>query len=214
MVYEHYDARFDIEKLRQHLREHVLKLEATYQSQAFGGWSVLSSDGTIQDGWQKGHLGMKQTMTKEELVQLMSSTYHKPLAEYVVPTEICHGYLLEIIEKIKSLGLSPRRARIIKLAAGLESVWHRDSPENTYAVRLHVPIITNPHCFFETETERAHLTADGSAYFLHVNRMHRVVNGGTEDRYHLVMNIVDKNGVTKHHRWTPSNLNTQTTITS
>jgi hypothetical protein len=103
-------------------------------------------------------------------------------------------------------GLSPRRARIIRLSKGLRSSWHRDGPDNLYFVRLHIPIITNPGCIFEAKdadvTEVAHMPADGSSYILRVNRMHRVSNLGTEDRFHLVMDVWDTVGLTQHHRFT------------
>lgn len=46
-------VKFEIAKLVHHLEAHVLTLPIETQSPAFGGWSVLSSDGSYTDGWHK-----------------------------------------------------------------------------------------------------------------------------------------------------------------
>ena len=201
MIYETWNVKFDIDKLRQHLDKYVLPLESTHQSQAFGGWSVLSSTGSHKDGWHKGHMLYDKSVDPEAVRQSLEKLNIKRASEYNVPTEICHGYLQEVMKTISSYNLMPHRARIIQLAAGTSSVWHVDASPETYSVRLHIPIKTNSECFFETETERAHLPADGSAYFIHVNRLHRVINGGTENRYHIVIDVRDQDGITQHHRY-------------
>lgn len=192
--------KFDIERLKSHFREFVLPLEPVYQSPAFGGWSVLSSNGSYKDGWHRGHRLFNED-EKDSVLKDFSKSGIKRAREYVVPTEICHGYLQDVVDTVSSLGLQPCRVRIIQLAAGQSSIWHRDYADHEYGVRLHVPIITNSECFFETETEREHLAADGSAYFIAVNRVHRVVNGGSSHRYHIVADIKDTQGVTRYHRF-------------
>ncbi len=89
------------------------------------------------------------------------------------------------------------------MEAGGGTCWHYDGTEDVYAVRLHIPIITNNQCFFATRNESYHLPADGSAYVLRVNVEHCAHNFGSEDRYHLVMNMWDVNGVTRFNRYTP-----------
>jgi hypothetical protein len=203
MISEKWNIKFDINRLQEHLKQFVINKEITRQSSAFGGWSVLSSDGDYKDGWQQGHLLYREGVS-EELKKKTLSQIKKKFSEYTVETEICHGYLLEVIKTIRSYNLHPARARIICLTSEMECRWHRDAPEEIYAVRLHIPIITNDGCFFETETESEHLPADGSAYFIHVNREHRVVNKGKEDRYHLVMDVFDKNNITQFHHYAKS----------
>jgi hypothetical protein len=194
------DIQFNIEKLQEHLKSFVLDKTITRQSPSFGGWSVLSSDGDFKDGWHPGHLAYRDNVSLERKIEIRSQI-KKKLTEFTVPTEICHGYMLEVINFIKEKKLSPSRARIICLSAKMSSSWHRDAADNSYAVRLHVPIITNPGCHFETPTESEHMPADGSAYFIHVNREHRVINTGDTDRYHLVMDVFDKNCITQFHNY-------------
>ncbi len=159
----------------------------------------MSSNGDYKDGWQQGHI-LLDPNSSQELRNEVKSTINKKFSEYTVETDICVGYLKTVVEKIRSYGLNPCRARIICLTAGQASSWHRDAPATRYAVRLHVPIVTNQGCYFETREEREHLPADGSAYFIYVNREHRVVNEGDQDRFHLVMDVVDRNAISKFHR--------------
>lgn len=200
MIFEKWNTGFDMSLLKNHLETYVLPLEPVAQSASFAGWSVLSSDGSYRDGWHKGHLALTPGKTEEEMVAHIRRLGGKPIDEYKVPTEICHGYLNEVMEYLISFKLEPRRARIIRLSPRASSIWHRDASDGEYAVRLHVPLITNAGCFFETRGERDHLAADGSSYFLFVNREHRVVNEGDTHRYHLVMDVWDRTGVSHFHR--------------
>lgn len=199
MIAETWDFKFDILKLQKHLQETVFCLPITAQSEAFGGWSVLSSKGDYRDGWQKGHFLYNPNIGEEKKSEIQK-TLTKPFSEYTTETEICTGYLKEVIDFIRSKDLKPARARISRLASGHSSSWHIDSQDHTYFVRLHIPIFTNEKCFFQTRDESQHLPADGSAYFLYVNREHRVVNDGDTDRYHLIMDVVDLNQNSKFHR--------------
>ena len=201
VIYEKWDTRFDIQKLRDHLEKHILPLESVQQSMAFGGWSVLSSNGSYKDGWLMGHTVITAEMSKEAVYESLKSVGFSRIENYKHPTEICFDYLKEVADFLLSSGLNPRRMRMIRLTKGMNSSWHRDGPDNRYFVRLHVPIITNDGCIFETEEGSAHLPADGSSYFLKVNRMHRVSNRGDADRFHLVMDVYDTVGVSQHHRY-------------
>ncbi len=199
MISEKWITKFDIQKLQKQLYNEVLAKEITRQSAAFGGWSVLSGNGDYQDGWQRGHILLNPSASQEDKRRIKDSI-PKKFSEYTVETEICSGYLKEVIDYVRQAQLQPYRARIICLTAGLASTWHRDTPSKHYAVRLHIPIVTNPECFFETKTEKEHFPADGSAYFVYVNREHRVYNAGASDRYHLVIDVNDETNVSKYHR--------------
>lgn len=200
MIAEKWDLKLSVDKLRDYLFKSVVDKEITQQSKAFGGWSVLSSDGDYRDGWVQGHL-LYVPEVSEDVKNQIRSQLNKRTTEYTYETEICTGYMKDVITLIRRSYLYPYRARVIRLSAGMASSWHRDAPNSTYAVRLHIPIVTNEGCFFETRSGREHLPADGSAYFLYVNNEHRVVNEGTADRFHLVMDVTDTLGISKHHRF-------------
>jgi hypothetical protein len=201
MVAERWSTQFNIGFLQDFLKTKVLSLQPTFPTPSFGGWSVLSSNGALEDGWHGGHKLWDKSVDKAAVAAELKSQNMKRAVEYVVPTEICQGYLKEVIEIISGAGFMPHRARITNLPAGKSSSWHQDCLQEHYGVRLHIPIFTNPECFFETETEKEHLVADGTAYLIYVNRMHRVVNGGTSDRYHLVMDVRDLKNASQFHRY-------------
>lgn len=176
---------FDLQRLRQHCFDHIFPLESVQQGVGFGGWSVLSANGSYKDGWQKGHVAFDMAERSDTMEHLNKLGLLD--REFNVPTEICTGYMLELIQSITEKGFSPRRARVIRLTAGYSSALHRDYPPEHNFYRLHVPIITNEKCFFECERGIAHLPADGNALVIRVNQLHRVINNSTQDRYHLVM---------------------------
>ena len=185
MIYEKLTClTVDAEKLRRHFLEHVAKLPPMMQSQSFGGWSIQSTNGYYTDGWQRG-------------------IPPEAASEYVKPTRVNFGYLREVMDRIDALGLEPRRARISVLKANRQSRLHRDAADDVYAVRLHIPLITDESCTFEAGGEAAHLPADGSVYILLVNRMHQIFNRWGHDRFHIIMDVRDHKGVTQHHRFIP-----------
>ncbi len=178
---------FDLDLLRKHCLDHVFSLPSIQQGPGFGGWSVLSSNGSYTDGWQKGHMAY-------EMDSPQKTTQH--LADlgllgkrYDQPTEICFDYLAEVINVIRSSGVDPRRARIIRLSANSACLMHRDYRPDVPYFRMHVPIITNELCYYECELGISHIPADGNAHVIRVNQLHRVINESNQDRYHLVMDV-------------------------
>ena len=66
---------------------------------------------------------------------------------------------------------------------------HKDSS----AVRFHFAIKTNPSAFFIYPSEVPfHIPADGYIYKIKSNELHSAMNGGAENRLHIVMEIGDK----------------------
>ena len=59
--------------------------------------------------------------------------------------------------------------------------WHRD-PEPL----LHIPIVSNPGSLFVLNHPVTHLPAGGSAYFVDTRGYHMAMNGGVDERVHLV----------------------------
>lgn len=204
MIYEVLPFQFDIEKLKKYFYEHVVQYKPTMQSTYFGGWSVLSVNGSYKDGWAPGHKIYDPSFMKghsvEEKLNVIGDT---PLQDYKYPTEICTGYLADVMKQIDEAGFNPRRARLSVVLAQGASELHRDALDHEYAIRLHVPIITNQGCTFHTEDESAHLPANGKAYVLRVNRMHQVFNRGVTDRLHLIMSVKDTKRITRFHQPPP-----------
>lgn len=203
MIYEALPLRVDIDRLREYFHRVVEPLPPMMQSKAFGGWSILSHSGSYRDGWQTGHLCFK---THEDGTPYFDHELAEKLGvrsetAHCNPTEVCTSYMGEIIEEIRQMGLEPCRARWSLLRAGGQSSLHRDAGDEKYAVRAHIPVITNAGCSFHSNGEVEIVPADGRSYVVAVNRMHQVFNLGDQDRVHVIMNVTDRNGVTKFHRF-------------
>lgn len=202
MIFEELDFQFDVERLRAHLVQSVFPLPPHMVGKYFGGWSVTSSTGSYLDGWASGERAFEPDfMPGSSLDEKFAALGVKKSDAYVNPTEICTGYLNEVMETIRAAGLNPKRARLSLLKAKGQSSLHRDGADSEYVVRLHIPLITSEKCLFSCEEGSAHLPANGRAYLLRVNRMHQVVNESDEDRIHLIMAIRDTKAVSKFHRW-------------
>jgi Aspartyl/Asparaginyl beta-hydroxylase len=82
------------------------------------------------------------------------------------------------------------RSRLMGLRAGGEVPQHVDSHYywRTHW-RIHIPVITNPQVLFSCGPETVHMQP-GECWLFDSFRWHRVVNGGTEQRVHLVLDTV------------------------
>lgn len=154
----------------------------------FGGWSVTSDTGDWKDGWRSANASVK-----------LPEQYNKP-------TQLCVGYMKEIIDQLSDLGMQPTKVRVSCLPPKGHSSIHRDYPSNYFRARLHIPILTNSencHILYDNsnvEVTRTNMKADGSAYMFWVNLKHQYINLSNENRYHLVMDCKDTKGITENFK--------------
>ena len=88
---------------------------------------------------------------------------------------------------IASFGEVFGRSRLMKLAGGAEVSQHVDFNYHWYTrVRIHIPIITNPHVTFYCADLHTHMKA-GECWIFNSWCRHRVANESDEDRVHLVI---------------------------
>ncbi len=202
MIYEELPFQFDVEKLRAQVEDVVSRFEPHMVGKTFGGWSVLSSNGSYLDGWSSGYRAYDPAfMPGATMKEKFNALGTKHSTAYNKPTEVCTGYLDEVMREIAKAGLGPCRARLSLLRAHGESTWHRDGVEGEYAVRLHVPIVSSESCLFCCEEGSVHLPANGRAYLLRVDCLHQVINPTDHDRIHLIMSVRDTAGFSKYHRY-------------
>lgn len=205
MIVEKMETSYPIQDLIQSIWPLLEKNKSVQRSASIGGWALQSTNGSYEDGWSNqfcpyngpGNMSPSWTPKSEADSQL------KTVQDFHLPTEIQSEKLNELFSYLNHLGLHPRRARIIKLSKNSECAWHQDGSAKFYQVRLHIPLITNDGCFFETPEDRYHMAADGSFYFVHINRPHRVVNSGDQDRYHFVCHVWDEKQITNFHKYDP-----------
>ena len=197
---EKINLSFDIERLTTYFQEHVKPLEPTYNGNTYHGWSVLSSTGSYKDGWVHGSSCYKIVDGKNVFdIEESRKINLKPEIKYNKPTEIYKGYLAEVMDTISQNGLLPCRARIVCLPAYSNTNWHRDHRDGFYWMRLHIPLVTNPHCKFISENDITHMPADGSAYLVNTAQMHMAINNGPTERYNLIMQVWDTHGISKYY---------------
>ena len=79
------------------------------------------------------------------------------------------------------------RVRILRLGSRKCLSYHRD-PEP----RIHIPIISNPGSMMIVNNFATHMKADGSAYFMDTTKYHTALNGGEEERIHLVATVLER----------------------
>ena len=206
MFYEKLNITVDIEKLRKDVAEKVFTLgDPIFQGEEygyhnFGGWSLLSSTGKWQDGWQMDY------STMVNIPDHLKAKMQKYLGvsegfENNIPTEGCTGEVAKVLEDIKNAGFVIRRARVSCLKPGGKTILHTDAPRDQYMARIHIPLWTNERCVHNCEGTDLHMPADGSVYILWVNRMHQVRNEWDQIRYHIIMDAYDVNSITKNFKF-------------
>jgi hypothetical protein len=81
-----------------------------------------------------------------------------------------------------------RCVRFLRLAAGSTIREHRDYNlgYDEGHIRLHIPIITNPHVDFFLDAHRVEMN-EGECWYLDLSLPHWVANRGSADRIHLVI---------------------------
>lgn len=187
-LYERLPLSVDTQRLRQHLEEVVIPIGdpvvqgAKWGFDYFAGWSVYSGDGDYRDGWN--------LTTKSE--------------EQTIPTQICTGYLKDVMDMIEDAGLQPRRARITFVKPHSSLLKHRDmlqADDRNSCCRLHIPIVTGPKVMHWTEHGEFHMDANDSVFMIRTDNLHSVVNGEDFIRYHLIMDARDTKGITTHFKY-------------
>jgi hypothetical protein len=97
-------------------------------------------------------------------------------------------YIGDVIESFPG---RKSRVRFLKLRAGGHIFLHSDPLHTieTGIVRFHVPVRTNPSVDFVVDGRRLNMRP-GEAWYVDVRFKHSVNNFGTEDRVHLVVDVI------------------------
>lgn len=95
-----------------------------------------------------------------------------------------------VMAAMAAIGSVWGRSRLMRLAPGAEVPEHVDT--NYYwrtHLRLHIPVVTTPDVLFTCGEETVHMAA-GECWVFDTWRPHRVTNGGSAQRIHLVLDTV------------------------
>ena len=206
IVVDRLEAHLDISELLNSVIPLFDKYPPQYRSPAFGGWSLQSNTGSYSQGWTQDFVpynGPNNLGPSWSPKSKLESGLHT-VQNSMVPTEMMTEPFQKLIDKLEALHLNPRRARIVRIMPGNSTVWHIDGSSRFYQVRLCIPLLTNPHCFFENEQGRYHMKADGALYFTHINKMHRAANFGETERFQFICHVWDQDHITQFHRYDPA----------
>ena len=91
-------------------------------------------------------------------------------------------------EVVATFQCPKQSVRLLRLGAGSRIREHRDYclGFDDNELRIHVPVATNPQLEFYVSGERI-VMHEGEAWYINFNLPHRLYNGGTTDRIHLVI---------------------------
>lgn len=204
IFHEKLNLKFDVNAMREEMSSMYELGPRVTQGEVgeFGGWSLQTDDGDWRRGFEQG--GYYENESNERFTYGQA----RPTHEYNKPTAACIGIFSDIINELEEKGFHPHRTRITALDPGQSTSWHLDGKENEYAVRLHIPITTNPNCYFEVRNEGiVHMPADGHAHVVDVATMHQARNEGTTSRIHFLAQVWVTQGYSEHFVVTESRKN-------
>lgn len=164
------DRTFDADRLQQE----TTALFEKYQSK--------EQHGPYHDGGWKGICLHAANGDYKETALVDGTVYSK--TEVLVDAP----YLESIID---SLDCDMRRVRLMGLEPGEYIYWHVDSGDSLDAVttRLHIPIFTDENVRFQISHKNCVWQA-GEFWYGDFSFPHRVYNGGTRSRVHLILDLM------------------------
>lgn len=117
----------------------------------------------------------------EPLMQEVDRENHPPCQRrYILEDSSMMPETHRIIQELaKTLDFTDVTYRSI--LPGTTYFWHRDEGEVCY----HIPLTTNPGCWFLYENRSFQMPADGSVYIVNNGRWHTFVNAGYTERTHI-----------------------------
>lgn len=154
---------------------------------------LLADLDRMPEGWWHVHLGPYHDGNWEAIALWAPNGNHTEQSSKGGPfaaTEalrLC-GYVPEVINAFPG---QKSRIRFLKLRAGGQIFAHSDPLHqiDSGIVRIHIPIRTNPSVDFTVHGKRIIMRA-GQSWYVDVRFRHSVDNPGTEDRVHLVIDVV------------------------
>lgn len=186
----------DLSKLCDVIAEKLAKLDIEYANHYSKhnkkkAWSAISLRGFSQDpSFISKPACMGEAWNKEHANE-----------SYVLQDTEMRAIFPEVEQVVKLLGLGTQeRIRFMRLApGGGELTRHTDQVEPDAGVtdgtlmRIHLPIKTNPKVDFTVwdykGRERTVNMSKGELWYLDIRKPHRAINGGDEERIHLVIDI-------------------------
>ncbi len=171
------NLRFDIDALRAALADVIGDLQD--QGDGFSAFALTRRPGVETPTpydlsglfWTRVDESYEEVPREEDVNEFLFTEFNPALKGSYF--ERVHQQLLARfpIGRMRVLGKKPYNC----------NSWHRD-PEP----RLHIPIVSNPGSLFVVNHHVTHMPADGSVYFTDTRGYHTALNGGEDQRVHIV----------------------------
>ena len=181
---------FDIAKMRSAV-EDLIKIRPFEQSTFVEGLLksnaiCLNYDEKELDEWYGGNVrGKYWTKPDSSFEEMEREPYVDERRYTLFNSKLNNTYFKHVYDTIQE-HFEIGRCRVIKMPPRTTLSWHRD-PEK----RIHLAIQTNYGARMFIEETGYHIPADGSIYITDNTKYHTAINGGEEDRIHLVATLLD-----------------------
>ncbi len=173
---------FDINQLKTALDE-VIDI-VPYQDAVINAICLTQIPGD-NDSYNGGNLrGIFWTRPDDSYQELVRENPIDEAAYSEFISSLAHTYFKEVYDTL-SQKMTLGRVRLLRTFPRTSLSWHRD-PEP----RIHIPIMTNPGAIMLINHHCTHMPADGSVYFTDTTYYHSALNGGEQERVHLVASVV------------------------
>ena len=137
------------------------------------------------DEWFGGNIrGKYWTKPDSSFEEMEREPYIDETRYTLFNPKLNNTYFKFVYEKINEF-FKVGRCRVIKMPPRTTLSWHRD-PEK----RIHLAIKTNYGARMFIEHTGHHIPADGNIYLTDNTKYHTAINGGEEDRIHLVATVL------------------------
>ena len=178
--------KFDIEKLKIALDQVLEISDVDRTAQVCLTYSPTQKshpDGPMYQG--SGSLAYEYYATNDGIKSRLRDEYppERSFTEFV--PEFKHTYFYDVWKEL-STEYKLGRMRLMKLIPAKCYTWHMDPTEH-----IHVPILSNPGNKLVIGDNTYSLPADGSTYITDTTKFHTAFNGGREDRFNLLINLLD-----------------------
>jgi len=162
-------------------------------------WSALSLRGYSPD---------PSFITKPIEMSKKWKEEHKDENFFLQNTSLCDTFKEDVERLLEPFGENIHRVRFMQLKPGggeLERHTDQVDPDSGGSIgklaRIHFPIVTNPGVIFTVwdylgKKQEVHMKA-GECWFLDTRKAHRAINGGTENRIHLVVDLITETKLAK-----------------
>jgi Aspartyl/Asparaginyl beta-hydroxylase len=166
------DLNFDIAKLQEEL-EHILTLTQWHSVE--NQISLQYTQGEEDNAWYSGCGKLGEWRDKKWFPRFKEKDFN------IINPALKGTYFEHVLN---NMPFKPVRTRIMNLEPKRCYSVHRDDTN-----RYHLALVTNYHArFIFTKEEKVyHIPADGNLYFVDTIKEHTAINGGNENRIHMVL---------------------------